>query len=86
VVALVNVEHSVVRERLLSAGGELQGELDMIPGHDAAAIVDRKNREILFELSDPNALVRRASNVAAGLGDDHDAAVAALKKEDRNDR
>jgi phage terminase Nu1 subunit (DNA packaging protein) len=56
-----NIERSVVREKLLSLGGELQGPLDMIPGVDAANIVEGKAREILLELSEPDALVRRAA-------------------------
>jgi hypothetical protein len=71
VAKLVDVERSVVRERMLSMGGELQGSLNMIPGADAALVVDSKARDILLELSEPNALVRRAAREAAGLGDLH---------------
>ena len=80
-VMLHNVERSVVREKLLSLSGELQGDL----GAEGAALVDSKCREALLELSDANSLMRRAARVAAGLGDVHDAAVAARKKDDDED-
>jgi len=80
-VILHNVERSVVREKLLSLGPELQGDL----GVEGAALVDSKCREALLELSDANSLMRRAARVDAGLGDLHDAAVAARKKDGDED-
>jgi phage terminase Nu1 subunit (DNA packaging protein) len=78
VTKLVNVERSVVHDKLLGMGGKLQGQI----GIEHAALVDTEAREILTELSDADDLVRQAANVAAGFGDEHDAAVAALKKEE----
>ena len=80
-VMLHNVERSVVREKLLSLAGEVQGDI----GAEGAALVDMKCREALLELSDANSLMRRAARVEAGLGDLHDAAVAARKKDDDED-
>jgi hypothetical protein len=77
VVKLINAERAIVREHLATLGGVLQGPLDMIPGTEAAAMLDDRAREIMLELSDPDSLVRRAARVAVGLGDAHDAAVVA---------
>jgi hypothetical protein len=79
-----NSERSVVKESLLTMGGELQGPLDMIPGAEAAAIVDSKAREILTELSDPDSIVRRAARVAAGL-EDLQASTPKKKKRESDD-
>jgi hypothetical protein len=81
VVKLVGVERSVVHEKLLGVAGKLQGLI----GPEHAALVDDECRETLLELSNPNDLVRRAARVAAGLGDLHEASMAALKKEDDED-
>jgi hypothetical protein len=78
VTKLVNVERSVVHEKLLGMSGKLQGLI----GAEHAAIVDGEAREILTELSNADDLVRRAANIAAGLGNEHAAAVAALQKEE----
>jgi len=80
VTKLVNVERSVVHEKLLGMSGKLQGLI----GAEHAARVDDEAREILTELSNPDDLVRRAANIAAGLGNEHAAAVAALQKDEDN--
>jgi phage terminase Nu1 subunit (DNA packaging protein) len=67
VAAVWDMERAVVRERLLTMGGELQGPVDMIPGVDAAIIIDGKAREILLEFSDAGAIIRRAARAAIGL-------------------
>jgi terminase small subunit / prophage DNA-packing protein len=79
VATLVGIDQSVVRERMLSMSGELQGEL----GAEGAAVVDGKAREILLELSDPDSLVRRAAYATAGLADLHTEAIT-KGKEDNN--
>jgi phage terminase Nu1 subunit (DNA packaging protein) len=76
-VQLQRIENSVVRERLLSAPGELQGSI----GFEHAEIVDEKLREILLELSDTNSIKRRAAYHKAGLPDLHVEAIAAATEE-----
>jgi hypothetical protein len=71
-VQLQSIENSIVRERLLSAPGELQGSI----GVEHAEIVDAKLREILSELSDADSIARRAAYHKAGLGDLHAEAIA----------
>jgi hypothetical protein len=78
VVALVNVERSVVKEKLLGMGGKLQGLI----GAEHAALVDVEAREVLTELSDANDIARRAARAAVGLGKLHTASVVAVKKEE----
>jgi terminase small subunit / prophage DNA-packing protein len=77
-VKLQSIENSVVRERLLSASGELQGSI----GVENAEIVDSKLCEILTELSDANSIKRRAAYRKAGLIDLHNEAIAANKDND----
>jgi hypothetical protein len=76
-VRLQSIDNSVVRERLLSLPGALQGEL----GVEGANAVDGKVREILLELSDPNSYARRLAYEKAGLGELHTEAIAAAKEE-----
>jgi phage terminase Nu1 subunit (DNA packaging protein) len=77
-VTLQSIENSVVRERLLSMPGELQGEL----GFEGSEAVDTKIREVLLELSDTDSIRRRAAYKRAGLADLHAEAIAARKDDD----
>jgi hypothetical protein len=70
-VQLQSIENGVMRERLLSLPGELQGEL----GVEGAEAVAAKVREILLELSDTDGIARRAAYANAGLADLHNQAL-----------